>query len=116
MKKVTISLYTIDELNDEARAAAVEIHRRGMLDDLRPDYIDGVTDWDDPEKMEMYEAEYDQIYSDDTYVVSNIRANEYLYYADGCLCWTCTYVSGPKKGIREYRVHGETYRIEEGSK
>ena len=113
MLKVEINLYNFSELSPEAQRKAIEEHRRFLLDTLQPDFIDGVTDWNDPEKMEMYWAEYGDISDNDETVVESIEANEYKFLADGELCWTCHYVAGPKKGLTEIKIHGELVTVQE---
>lgn len=112
MLKVEISLYSFHELSEEAQARAIEEHRRFMLDTLQPDYIDGVTDWSDPEKMEIYNHEYEQLELYDEYIVDSIEDNGYLFFADGKLCWSCYYTGGPKKGLTEIKIHGELVTIQ----
>lgn len=112
--KVNITLYHLFDLPAAARNRAVEDHRHFLLATLQPDFIDGVTDWADPEKMAMYRAEFDYIENNDDPVVESIEANDYWYFYDGTICPACTYVAGPKKGITEITVHGETFTIKEG--
>ena len=113
MLKVEISLYSFHELKPEAQRKAIEAHRRFLLDTLQPDFIDGVTDWNDPEKMEVYRAEYEYLEEHDEPIVENIEANDYNFFADGELCWTCTYTGGPKKGLTEIKIHGELVTVQE---
>ena len=111
MLKVEISLYRLRELSPAAYRRAVDDHRYFLLDALQPDYIDGVTDWNDPGKMEMYRAEYDYIMFNDNPVIDSINCNGYFFHPDGEICWTCTYTAGPKKGLTEIKIHGEAYTV-----
>lgn len=85
-----------------------------MLDTIRPDYIDGVTDWHDPEKMEMYRAEYAEIEENDRVVVDSILINEYWFFYNGTLADCTTYTAGPRKGETILVFAGESHMINEG--
>lgn len=111
MLEVKIHLYRLDELSETARERAISEHRDFMLSILQPDFIDGVPDWDNPEKVEMYHQEYEYIENNDEPVIESIEANDYFYYSNGGICSVCTYTGGPKKGITEITVHGETITI-----
>lgn len=111
MKNVSINLYSFQELTEKAKQFAIMEHRTFLLSVLQPDYIDGVPDWDDPEKMEMYRDEYSDIDENDEPVIESIEINDYLFYYDGKMCNACTYTAGPNKGLTEIKIHGETYYI-----
>ena len=111
MKQLSINIYSFHELSEKGKTRAIEDHRAFMLSTLQPDYIDGVTDWNDPEKMAMYRAECSAIEDSDTEVVESIEVNEYMFYANGELCPCCTYVAGPKQGTTEATIHGEVYTM-----
>lgn len=108
MLHVEITLYHFQELTPKAQAKAISDHRLFLLETLQPDYIDGVSDWNDPEKMEMYRDEIQYLEEHDEPVIEAIEANEYLFHPDGDLCWSCRYICGPKKGLTEIKIHGET--------
>lgn len=115
MLELTIKLYSFHELNQEAQTRAIEDHRRFMLETLEPDFIDGVTDWNDPEKMKMYRAECEYLEENDSAIIENIEINEYTFFADGEICWSCTYTGGPKKGLTEIKIHGELFTLGGGA-
>ena len=111
MEKATINLYEFHELNEDAKTKAIYDHRNFMLEVLEPDYIDGVTNWDDPEKMEMYEDEYNYILSNDEPVIESIEINEYLFFYNGKMAHCSTFIRGGKQLFTELHLHGETYKI-----
>lgn len=115
MLELKIKLYSFHELGQEAQTRAIEDHRRFMLETLEPDFIDGVTDWNDPEKMTMYNEEYKYLLMNDEPIIENIEINEYTFFADGELCWSCTYTGGPKKGLTEIQIHGELFTLGGGA-
>ena len=111
MVELKIRLYSFEELKPAAQEKAIFEHRRFLLDELRPDFIDGITDWDDPEKMKMYHEEYEYLEENANPIIENIKNNEYLFFASGEMCWSCQYTAGPKKGRTEINVHGEIFTI-----
>ena len=115
MLELTIKLYSFHELNQEAQTRAIEDHRRFMLETLQPDFIDGVTDWNDPEKMKMYHAECEYLEENDSAIIENIEINEYTFFANDDICWSCHYVAGPKKGLTEIKIHGELFTLGGGA-
>lgn len=114
MVELKIKLYKLDELSAFAQGHAIEEHRQFLLDTLRPDYIDGFCDWNNPEKMEMYHSEYEYIEDNDEPVIESIEANDYLFYYDGTICQTVTYTAGTEAGQTWATIHGERYRAETG--
>ena len=112
MLEIKIHLYDFHELSDTAKAKAIEEHRQFLLNELWGEYVTLSNHGD--ENDEEYDAQYAYIQNHDEYVIENIEANEYRYFADGSLCWCCTYVAGPNKGLTEVKIHGETYFIKEG--
>lgn len=115
MLNFEIKLYSLAELPEKSRERAINEHRYFLLDTLQPDYIDGVTDWNDPEKMEMYQDEYDYIQMNDEPVIESIEINEYYFFYNGDLCNVCHYVAGPLTGQTWAIVGGERYLIQEGN-
>ena len=111
MINVNIRLYTIHELNEKAKTKAIEDHRYFLLDVLVPDYIDGIIDWDDPEKMQMYHEEYDYILSNDDPVIESIEINEYYFYFNGEICPVLHCTAGPLAGITMATIHGENIKL-----
>ena len=111
MISLCINLYSFHELKEIAKEKAIREHRQFMLNTLQPDYIDGVVDWHNPEKMRMYEDEYQYIEENNEPVIESIEVNEYTFYFDGEICWSCHYTAGEKQGITEYRIHGEYYAV-----
>lgn len=111
MINVNIRLYTIHELNEKAKAKAIMDHRRFLLNILAPDYGDGVIDWEDPEKMEMYHEEYDYILNNDDYVIEEIAINDYYYYFNGEICPVLHCTAGPLAGITTVNIHGENIKL-----
>ena len=91
MVEIKIHLYQFAELSDTAKVKAIMDHRVFMINTLEPDYIDGVTDWNDPEKMQMYYDELDYLNENDEPIVESIEANEYLFFNNGALAHTQTY-------------------------
>ena len=116
MIEVKIKLYRLEELPETSRRRAIEDHRTFMLDTLTPDYIDGVTDWSDPEKMEMYRDEYQYIVNHDEPVTESIDINEYLFFYNGDLAHVTHYTGGPFNGQIWAAIGGERYLIEEDAK
>lgn len=113
MIELKIKLYTLAELEPPAREKAIKEHRAFLLDTLRPDYIDGVTDWNDPEKMAMYREEYAYIEDNDDPVVESIEINDYLYFHNGTIVNAVTYTTGAAAGQTWVTIGGEQYRAEE---
>ena len=111
MLNVNIRLYTFQELNEKAKRKAIEEHRPFLLDVLVPDYIDGVIDWNDPEKMGMYDDEYNYILENDDPVIESIDINEYYFYFDGTMCNVLHCTAGPLADKTAVRIHGENYFI-----
>ena len=115
MIKFEIKLYTLAALPEKSRARAINEHRYFMLDTLQPDFIDGITDWNDPEKMEMYHDEYEYIEMNDEPVIENIEINEYFFFYSGELVNVTRYTGGPLAGQTWAVIGGERYLILEGS-
>lgn len=114
MIDITIHVYTFAELDEKAKRNAIEEHRSFLLDVLIPDYIDGVTDWNDPEKMDIYNQEYEHIQDHDDPVIESIESNEYLFYRNGDFCNAVTYTERhPRAGQTDITIHGETFTISE---
>jgi hypothetical protein len=112
MLNIEIKLYEFNELNELSQNKAINTHREFLLSVLQPDYIDGICDWDDVEKMTMYHEEYGYLEEHDEPIIENIEINEYLYFYDGTLAHSVYYTAGDKKGNLEIIIHGETYTKE----
>lgn len=101
MKTVQINLYEFSELSETAKQKAIDEHR-GFLQAL-------------PVELENEAGELEKYYNmdySDSEVIENIEANEYIYFADGCLSSCITYTGKhPKAGITELKFKGETYTL-----
>lgn len=109
MKTANIDLYTFDELNEEAKAKAIEEERLVMLAIMQPsDFISGVAEYDTPEELEKsYRAEYGYIISNDEPVLESLKANEYFFFADG----SAANVQFRADGSVYLKLNGEEYNI-----
>lgn len=86
MKKVTIDLYSFDELSIEGKKKAVFEHGAFLKS------------FDEPTNR--------------AYVIESIRANDYLFFGNGTLAHCTTYVGGhAKAGTTEFHLHGQTFDI-----
>ena len=112
---IPVTLYTLNELSENARNHAIEEHRRFMLEILDPtDFISGEPEYDTPGKLNAaYESEYDYILMNDEPVTESIEINEYLYFPSGELANTVTYCNGHSThpGETWLSYHGNNYRI-----
>ena len=107
MISLNINLYSFSELKEKARRKAIEEHRTFLIEtEMISDY----------ETEEEYNEQIAFIATNDEYVIENIECNEYLFYFDGELCWSCHYVAGPKKGTTNIVIHGEMFTIKEETK
>lgn len=113
MKYFKIALYTINELTPEARQRAISEHRDFLISMERPDYIDGIEDWNNPEKMEMYEEQIYYLENEDEPILESMEINDYLFFYDGQLANTTTYVSGEKAGTTDIFIYGKRLPVEE---
>lgn len=111
MLSVNIKLYSFNELTEKAKNKAIEDHRTFLLDTIVPDYIDGVIDWKDPEKMKMYHEEYDYILFNDEPVIESIEINDYYFFFDGTIAPVLHCTAGPAAGITTVNIHGENIRL-----
>lgn len=110
---IPMTLYSLDELSEDARQTAIEEHRRFLLDIMRPeDFISGDPEYDTPEQLqEAYESEFDYYsYSDDP-IVESIEANEYLFFESGELAHAVEYTGGSKRGQIWFKYQGRDIRI-----
>lgn len=112
MTELTIKLYSFHELSKNSQQKAIADHRLFLINTLQPDYFDGVTDWNDPRKMEMYYSEMDYLNENEDPIVESITINDYLFFANGEICRSCLYTAGPCAGTLEIWIHGEPYYIE----
>ena len=116
MKKaiIELNLYTINELDEKAKARAIEDHRQFELSIMQPeDFISGETEYDTPEELQKtYEAEYEYYLNNDEPIIENIEANEYLFFMNGELASVTQYCGKHHKaGKTEMEFHGVTYDI-----
>lgn len=116
MLNVTINLYAFSELSERAQQKAISDHRVFLINTMEEnDFIFGDPVYDTPEKLkEAYEAEFDYYLMHDEPIIESIEINEYLFYSDGSICWTCHYCGPhPLAGQTEVKIHGESYFIQE---
>lgn len=111
MVEIKIHLYRFSELCDIAKQKAIMDHRVFMINTLEPDYIDGVTDWNDPEKMEMYWADCADIIDNDETVVESIEVNEYWFFYNGVLANTQTHLFDDEPPKTTAIVYGELVEV-----
>lgn len=112
---IPINLYEFSELNTTAKTRAIEDHRQFLLSIMtKDDFISGDSEHDTPEKLqEVFESEYDFTLYNDEPVIESIEINEYLFYSDGDLAPTTTYLYGDKKGKTIYKNNGIEYELKE---
>lgn len=112
---VSINVYSLDELNDNARRHAIEEHRQFLLNEMSPaDFISGDPEYDTPEQLqEQYESEYEYYEDNDDVIIESIKCNEYLFFADGSIANTTHYWSNhPTRGGQTWiKYHCKEYRI-----
>lgn len=101
MKQVLINLYSFSELDKKAQQRAIYEHAEFMAS--IPMQIEN----EDGEMIEEYDENLEE--SD---VIENIEANEYIFFEDGELAHCVTYTGGhPKTGTTELNFHGRIYDI-----
>lgn len=114
MISISINLYSFSELSENAKQRAIREQREFLLSTLQPDFIDGIIDWSDPEKMEMYRAEFNYIEENDEPCIESIETNDYLFYFNGEIAEAVTYCGNhPRTGETDITIHGETYTRKE---
>lgn len=108
MKKVTINLYSFDELNEDAKQKAIDDHRNFELSIMdENDFISGDPEFDTPEKLsEAYNAEYSYLEENDEPIIESIKANDYLFFSDGSLADCVTYTAD---GRTELKIGNDVY-------
>ena len=109
---ITLNLYTLDELNEAARARAIEDHRHWLLNNMTVEDFEGCGDpeLDTPESM--YNEEYNYILTEDEGVIESIEINEYLFFENGEMAWTINYCGNhPRAGESVLRFGGKEYSI-----
>lgn len=90
MKKVQINLYSVNELNEDARAMAIEQYKEFLLS-IYSDYENGL---------------------DNEYIMEEIEANDYLYFFNGELANATYYCDKHEKaGTNELKLFNEVYII-----
>jgi mRNA-degrading endonuclease HigB of HigAB toxin-antitoxin module len=115
---IELNLYTINELDEKAKARAIEDHRQFELSIMQPeDFISGEAEYDTPEELQKtYEAQYDYYLNNDEPVVEDIEANGYLFFMNGeQASVTQYYGKHHKAGKMELELHGVTYDITEAT-
>lgn len=112
---VSINVYSLDELTDDARRNAIEEHRQFLLDEMSPaDFISGDPEYDTPEQLqEQYESEYEYYEDNDDVIIESIECNEYLFFANGTMANTTHYWNGhPTRGGETWiKYRGHEYKI-----
>ena len=92
MKKVEIKLYSLDELSEKAKTKAISEHY---------DFMCSVGDYDESNDYIANEV-----------IAENIRANDYLYYADGGLASCVTYCGKHEKaGTTQLTIGTDIYIV-----
>lgn len=115
MVEIKIHLYKFDELEDSAKRQAINSHRYFMIDTLRPDYFDGLENWNDPEKMKMYWEEVDYINENDEPVIESIQINDYYFFQNGHMCNCQTYHFDDKTPETIAFIYGEAVEVRDNA-
>ena len=103
MKKVEINLYSVNELNEDARAMAIEQHKEFLLS------IYSDEDFDESLNMTFYDYFAGL---NDEYIIEEIEANDYLYFFNGELANVTYYCDKHEKaGTNELKLFNEVYII-----
>ena len=103
MKKVQINLYSVNELNEDARAMAIEQHKEFLLSIY--------SDEDFDESLNMTYSNYEDGL-DNEYIIEEIEANDYLYFFNGELANVTYYCDKHEKaGTNELKLFNEVYII-----
>lgn len=110
--KMPIELYSFEELNQDARQAAIEEHRSFLLDAMTPaDFISGDPEYDTPEELrKQYNAEYDYYMDNDEPIVDSILANEYMFYKSGIMA-NVQYIHRHGERLTVLKAYGQTIPI-----
>lgn len=114
MKTVQINIYSFNELSEQARQKAIDEHRNFMLSTMSPaDFESGDPEFDTPEALlKAYAVEETNILWNDSPVIENIEANDYLFFSDGELANCTTYCGKhPKAGITELKIGNDIYTL-----
>lgn len=110
-----ITLYTLDELTEQARTFAIEEHREFLLSIMTPsDFISGDPEFDTPEELQKaYESEYNYTLENDDTVVESIETNEYQFYSDGAIAHILYKFPDGTASSREtwLKQNGQEFRI-----
>lgn len=97
MKTIEISIFSFNELNEDAKQTAIMKHGQ-FLDSLPIEY-----------ENEAGELICEYVEHSEIEIIENIEANEYLFFNNGELVNAVTYCGDhPKKGITEINVFGQT--------
>ena len=109
---IEIILYSVDELEGCAKAQAIKEMREFELSIMSPADYEGCGDpeLDTPESM--YEEDYNDILFNDERVMDDIRANDYMYFANGHLAAVTHYCGAhPLSGETHFTFAGKDYKI-----
>jgi hypothetical protein len=100
MKHATINLYSLNELSEKAKETTIAKHA-DFLESIGSDY-----------EEENGEIKTDYTRPTDEETAENIKANEYLYFANGEIANVCHYTGKhPKAGTTELNFYGEIFII-----
>jgi uncharacterized membrane protein len=103
MKKVTIELYSINELNKEAKQKAINEHKSFLIDS----YDDGMFD----ESFDMTRSKYaKQLLKDE--IIGHIEINNYLFLKNGEMAHTLQYMKNNKCEKHVFILKDVEYIIE----
>ena len=114
MKTVQINIYSFNELSEQAKQKAIDEHRNFILSTMSvSDFISGNDEHDTDESLNSaFNAEYRYIYENDSPVIENIEANDYLFFSDGNIANCTTYYGKhPKAGITELKIGNDVYTL-----
>ena len=93
---IAVTIYTIDELEDEARELAIQEHRDFLVDVFNEDMYD--------ECFEMTQEKYEEELTEED-VVENIKINDYRYYANGEMARTLRYTGKHPRSGEHVLIH-----------
>ena len=104
MKTVKINLYSFNELETAAKEKAISEHK-SFLDSL-------LIDFDDEDENGEYISKSEYFDHEENDVIENILANDYIFFQNGDLAETVSYIgTHPKTGKTEFKFKGETFSI-----
>ena len=103
MKKVTINVYELKELDKHIQNMLIDEHRDFLISIYSDDMFD--------ESFNMTRSKYAKTLTKSK-IIKDIEANEYLYFKNGDLVQYVEYTnSHPKAGKRELTLNSEVYEF-----